>query len=95
MSAVALSVPVARVEAVFCSCLQPSDQPTVADVRFAISNVVRAHGAHWCAAEVAREFGDHPETAAARMRWAREVVAQAYARPVRERQMYQLAGTTR
>ena len=32
-------------------------------------------GAAGCAGRVAQEFGDHPEAAAARMRWARTAVA--------------------
>ena len=32
-------------------------------------------GAAGCAGRVAQEFGDHPEAAAARMRWARATVA--------------------
>ena len=31
-------------------------------------------GAAGCAERVAQEFGDHPETAAVRMRWARTAV---------------------
>ncbi len=30
-----------------------------------------AYGAAGCAGRVAQEFGDHPESAAVRMRWAR------------------------
>jgi len=30
---------------------------------------------------VAQEFGDHPETAVIRMRWARSVVREAFADP--------------
>jgi hypothetical protein len=33
---------------------------------------------------VAQEFGDHPETAAARMRWARAVAGEAFAEPAPE-----------
>ncbi|GAA3147581.1 hypothetical protein [Nonomuraea salmonea] len=32
----------------------------------------------WCAAYVAQEAGDHPETYAPRMRWALAAVAGAY-----------------
>jgi len=40
-------------------------------------------GRRGCAAAVAQEFGDHPETAVARMRWVRDQVARlATAEPV-------------
>jgi hypothetical protein len=65
-------------EAVFCSCLQPSDDPIVEQVRGVVANIARVKGCRSCAAEVAQEFGDHPETAAARMRWARSLVDDAY-----------------
>ena len=38
---------------------------------------LRAFGSAGCAGWVAQEFGDHPDTAAARMRWARSVAAGA------------------
>lgn len=60
-----------RAEALFASDLQPSDRPTDAQVARAIdtSLLVRG-GAAGCAAAVASEYGEHPETAAPRMRWA-------------------------
>lgn len=60
-----------RAEALFASDLQPSDRPTDAQVARAIhtSLVVRG-GAAGCAAAMAAEYGEHPETAALRMRWA-------------------------
>lgn len=58
-------------EALFTSPLQPSEQPTAADVRAAVLLSLRTHhGARGCAAAVAVEFGEHPETAVTRMRWA-------------------------
>ncbi|MEU4423079.1 hypothetical protein AB0F81_20840 [Actinoplanes sp. NPDC024001] len=40
---------------------------------------MRAHGGvRGCAADVASEYGDHPETAAPRMRWARALVEELY-----------------
>jgi hypothetical protein len=59
-------------DALFISALQCSDAPSAAQIRQAIDAVVRAFGYAGCAGQVAQEFGDHPETAAARMRWARE-----------------------
>jgi hypothetical protein len=73
-----------RSEALFASRLQPSDDPTTAQVRTAIMQTVRQLGTHGCAARMAQEFGDSPDTAVTRMRWARRAVAEAHARrPVR------------
>jgi hypothetical protein len=36
---------------------------------------IHTYGGAGCAGLVAQEFGDHPEAAAARMRWARATVA--------------------
>ncbi len=57
-------------DAVFASELQRSDEPSALLIREAVEAVIRAFGSSGCAARVAQEFGDHPETAAARMRWA-------------------------
>jgi hypothetical protein len=68
----------ARCEALFASALQRSDDPTLPEVREAIQRALHDLGARGCAAWVAQEFGDHPETAILRMRWARTAVEQAY-----------------
>ena len=60
----------ARAEALFASALQASDQPSTAEVRDAVAGTLRSLGLRGCAARVAAEFGDHPETAAGRMNWA-------------------------
>src|ERR1700745_2097398 len=73
-----LSIRVARADAVFVSALQRSAQPTAGQVRRAVAETVRAFGSRGCAARVAQEFGDRPETATARMRWARTVADQAF-----------------
>jgi hypothetical protein len=39
-------------------------------VRDAVATTLRRLGIKGCAAEVAGEFGDHPESAVARMSWA-------------------------
>jgi hypothetical protein len=70
----------ARCEALFASGLQPSDAPTGGMVAAAITRAVRQFGAGGCAGRMAQEFGDHPEAAASRMRWVRQLV-QAAARP--------------
>jgi hypothetical protein len=57
--------------------LQRCDQPSPGQVRQAVTTAVRVFGPRGCAARVAQEFGDHPEAAVARMRWARELAAEA------------------
>jgi hypothetical protein len=66
-----LSIPAVRADALFASALQQSDEPTAAQVDQAVAAAIRAHGTRGCAARVAQEYGEHPETAAIRMRWAR------------------------
>ena len=72
---------VVRADALFASMLQRSDGPSPDEVRKAIAVAVRAYGGGGCAERVAQEFGDHPETAVARMRWARGVVGEVFASP--------------
>jgi hypothetical protein len=73
-----LDITATRCEALFVSDLQHSQRPSAEQVRAAVVRTVRAHGAKNCVARVAQEFGDHPDIAAARMRWARAAVAAAY-----------------
>jgi hypothetical protein len=68
-----------RADALFVSALQCSDAPSAGQVRQAIDAAVAAFGCLGCAERVAQEFGDHPEIAAARMRWAREAIRWAFA----------------
>jgi hypothetical protein len=68
-------------DALFVSVVQRSDEPTGDQVREAIAAAVRAYGDRGCAERVAQEFGDHPETAVARMRWARAAAGEALGRP--------------
>ena len=68
-------------DALFVSVIQGSDRPDASQVRKAIAAAVRAYGGRGCAQRVAQEFGDHPETAVARMRWARAVAGEAFASP--------------
>jgi hypothetical protein len=65
----------ARCEALFASGLQPSDAPTAGMVAEAITGTVRRFGTGGCAGRMAQEFGDHPDEARSRMRWARELVS--------------------
>ena len=73
-----LSISTARADALFASTLQRTDDPSTAQIRQAISMAIRARGAGGCAAEVAQAYGEHPETAAPRMRWARAEVTRAF-----------------
>ena len=71
------SITALRADALFVSALQPSDELSPGQVRRAVAVAVDAYGAVGCAGQVAQEFGDHPDAAAARMGWARAVVAPA------------------
>jgi hypothetical protein len=69
----------ARAEALFTSVVRTGtrlgrDEATAA-IRIAVH---RNGGLRGCAAEMAFAFGDHPEAAAERMRWARRCVLDAY-----------------
>jgi hypothetical protein len=68
-------------DALFASVLQRSDNPSAGQVRKAIAAAVRAYGGLGCAQRVAQEFGDHPEAAVDRMRWARAVADELFASP--------------
>jgi len=65
----------ARREALFVSALQPSDTVGAEVIADAITSAMHRFGPRGCAARMAQEFGDHPEAAAARMRWARQLRA--------------------
>jgi hypothetical protein len=64
-------------DALFASPLQRGDQPSAGQVRQAVATAVGVLGPRGCVERVAQEFGDHPETAVTRMRWARELAARA------------------
>jgi hypothetical protein len=68
-------------DALFVSVLQGSEKPDAGQIRKAIAAAVCAYGGQGCAQRVAQEFGDHPETAVARMRWARAVAGEVFASP--------------
>jgi hypothetical protein len=58
-------------EALFASSLQPSEHPTVEQVTAAVRDSLRRHGGeHGCASVCAAEYGQHPDAAPKRMRWA-------------------------
>jgi hypothetical protein len=67
-----------RAEALFVSPLQISDAPAADQVREAVARTLRRLGIRGCAAHVAGEFGDHPETAVTRMTWALAVIRSVY-----------------
>jgi hypothetical protein len=73
-----LSRSAVRADAVFVSGLQRCDEPSAGQVRQAVAAAIRAFGCSGCAGRVAQEFGDHPETAVIRMRWARGVAREAF-----------------
>ena len=61
----------ARSHALFVSALSESAPVECADLEAAIEEAVRAHhGCEGCTAEVAASYGDHPDLAVRRMRWA-------------------------
>jgi hypothetical protein len=69
-----------RAEALFMSTLQSSESPAPDQVCRAVATTIRRMGIRGCTAAMAREFGDHPDTAPARMTWALAAVRNAYPR---------------
>ena len=72
-----LSSGASQADAIFASRLQHGDEPSAGQVRQAVAAAIRAFGYSGCTERVAQEFGDHPETAVIRMRWARAVALEA------------------
>jgi hypothetical protein len=72
-----LNVDDAWCEALFASALQRSPAPTAESVAAAISRAVRRLGTRGCVSRMAQEFGDHPQAAAERMRWVRQLATEA------------------
>jgi hypothetical protein len=70
-----------RAEALFVSTLQSSESPGPDHVRRAVTTTLARLGMRGCAAHVAGEFGDHPETAVARMAWALDTIRAVYTAP--------------
>lgn len=64
-----------RADALFASAMQRSDELSPSQIRRAIVVALDRYGVAGCAGRVAQEFGDHPETAVARMSWAQAAVA--------------------
>jgi hypothetical protein len=67
-----------RTEALFASHLQRSQQPTPELIRAAVTDTVDRLGEARCAELVAQEFGEHPDCAIGRMKWARTAVRAAF-----------------
>ena len=57
-------------EAIFASPLQPSDFLTDAQIYAAVHDSLTLFGELGCACTLAAEYGEHPDVARARMRWA-------------------------
>ena len=74
-----LSIDARQADAIFASWLQRGDKPSAGQVRQAVAAAIRAFGYSGCTERVAQQFGDHPETAVLRMRWARAVAREAFA----------------
>lgn len=70
-----------RAEALFASALQPSETLSPDQVRRTVTATLRRLGVGGCAGQLAGEFGDHPDTAAARMTWALTLIRSAYPAP--------------
>lgn len=67
-----------RTEALFVSDVQRSQRLSAALIRDAVSATVDRLGEDGCAELVAQEFGEHPDCALGRMRWARNAVRDAF-----------------
>jgi hypothetical protein len=66
-------------DALFASALQRSDEPSATQVRQAVTAAMDAFSSAGCVARVAQAYGEDPETAVTRMRWACTTVAVALA----------------
>jgi len=71
----------ARCEALFASELQRSDAPTAVALTEMIGHTMQRLGRDGCISLMAQEFGDHPEQAAERMRWLRQLIGEVFTRP--------------
>lgn len=67
-----------RSEALFASDVQRSQHPTPELIRAAVTATVDRLGPTGCAELVAQEFGEHPDCAIRRMRWARGAIRLAF-----------------
>ncbi|GIF21491.1 hypothetical protein BJ973_005063 [Actinoplanes tereljensis] len=65
-------------DALFLSHVQRSQQLPAELIRAAVTDTVDRIGEQRCAELVAQEFGEHPDCAPGRMRWARTAVQLAF-----------------
>jgi hypothetical protein len=72
------TVEAVRAEALFVSTLQSSESPAPDQVRRAVATTMQRLDIASCAGQMAREFGEHPDTAAARMTWALATIRTVY-----------------
>jgi hypothetical protein len=69
----------ARAQVLAVSSLSSAARLDRVSVDAAIRATVRSHGGlNGCVAALAQEFGEYPETAPLRMRWAKQTVAAVY-----------------
>lgn len=68
----------ARVEALFVSDLSAGAPVDRRQCDAAIQAAVRRYGVRGCLERLASEYGEHPEIAVARSRWARQLVEEFY-----------------
>jgi hypothetical protein len=90
-----LNVSAVRADALFASALQRWEEPSAAQISQAIAAAVREYGTSGCAAQVAQAYGERPETAVMRMRWARAVVTGTFERAGRTAGHRTTLGTSR
>jgi hypothetical protein len=65
----------ARCVALFASGLQRTDTLAAGALAELIGHTVQRFGIAGCASRMAQEFGDHPEAAASRMQWIRQLMS--------------------
>ena len=80
-----ISIRALQADALFASGLQRCDEPGADQVQRAVAAAIRTFGPAGCAGRVAQEFGDHPESAVIRMRWALAAACAAFAAAPLER----------
>ena len=73
----------ARAGALFASTLQPSGSHSPGQIRRAVAATLQRLGVRGCTEQVAGEFGDHPDSAVARMSWALATIQTVYPAPPR------------
>lgn len=74
----------ARAEALFSSDLTTGSEPTRAEIATAIRRAILLNGgSRGCAGTLALAYGERPETAVPRMRWALRQVLAAFPRTAR------------